>query len=154
MCKRSQLSALLFAGLLVPATEARVLPQPSPPSPPQQTASVAPALSAEAEKIKAGVAKIGSGLKARVKIKLQDGTKLQGFISEASEQTFVVVRTDDRHIGQSLEIAYSDVTELKAKGVSIDWLRVAAGTAKGLQLMHEILKDIGPIRLPPQPRRR
>ncbi len=119
-----------------------------------QTNATTVALSPAAERVKASVGKIGSGLKARVRFRLQDGTKLQGFISQITEQSFVVVRTDDRHIGESLEIAYSDVTGLKAKGVSLDWLRVAAGTAKGLQMMHKILKDVGPLRLPPPPRRR
>ncbi|MDQ3754151.1 MAG: hypothetical protein M3371_05400 [Acidobacteriota bacterium] len=119
-----------------------------------QTNATTATLSPAAERVKARVGKIGSGLKARVHVGLQDGTKLQGFISQIAEQSFVVVRTDDRHIGESLEIAYGVVMRLKAKGVSRDWLRVAAGTAKGLQILHEILKDIGPLRLPPQPRRR
>ncbi|MGH9944923.1 MAG: hypothetical protein ACRD9R_21445 [Pyrinomonadaceae bacterium] len=131
-------ASLLWTLLSVPATA-------------QDTPTVK--LSPEAEKIKAGVARIGSGLKARVKVRLQDGTKLQGFVEGIGDQSFAVVRTDNGRLGERTVIAYEEVTQLKAKGVSLDWLRVAAGTAKGLQILHGILKGIGPLRLPPQPRR-
>lgn len=62
-------------------------------------AGVAPAYAASkaekearhAEKVKAGVLKFGTGESARVKIKLRDKTKLEGYISAADGEGFTVV---------------------------------------------------------------
>ena len=40
--------------------------------------------------IKANLLKLGTGESARVKVKLRDQTKLEGYISEAGEETFTV----------------------------------------------------------------
>ena len=41
-----------------------------------------------AEKIKAKIAKLGIGEKARVEIKLRDGKKTKGYVSNAGRMTF------------------------------------------------------------------
>ena len=43
-----------------------------------------------AEKIKANVLKLGTGESTRVKVKLRDNAKLEGYISDASAETFTV----------------------------------------------------------------
>ena len=43
-------------------------------------------------KVKAKVMKLGTGTKARVEVKLKDGSKLKGYISEINEDHFVVTQ--------------------------------------------------------------
>ncbi|HZH30194.1 MAG TPA: hypothetical protein VEY11_05485 [Pyrinomonadaceae bacterium] len=67
------------------------------------------------EKIKRKVFARGTGTRARVGVKLNDGTKLKGYISEATAADFTLVRTDAQP-GTSVRISYQDVRELKAHG--------------------------------------
>ena len=69
----------------------------------------------QAEKIKLKVAKMGTGEKAKAKIKLRSGEKLKGYISSAGENDFTIT---DKKTGQSKTIAYSDVDEIKKPGLS------------------------------------
>jgi len=69
----------------------------------------------QAKKIKAKVAKMGTGEKAKAKIKLRSGEKLKGYISSAGENDFTIT---DKKTGQSKTIAYSDVDEIKKPGLS------------------------------------
>ena len=50
----------------------------------------------QAEKIKQKVLKRGTGTKARARVKLADGTKLKGYISETAADDFTLVRTDEQ----------------------------------------------------------
>jgi hypothetical protein len=43
-----------------------------------------------AQRVKAGVARLGVGPEARVKVKLRDKTKLAGYVSEVGDDYFVV----------------------------------------------------------------
>ena len=69
----------------------------------------------QAQKIKMKVAKMGTGEKAKAKIKLRSGEKLKGYISSAGENDFVLT---DKKSGQAKTIAYSDVDEVKKPGLS------------------------------------
>ena len=69
----------------------------------------------QAEKIKMKVAKMGTGEKAKAKIKLRSGEKLKGYISSAGENDFVLT---DKKSGKATTIAYSDVDEIKKPGLS------------------------------------
>ncbi len=66
-----------------------------------------------AEKVKAEVAKRGTGKKARVTVKLHDGSKLKGYISQAGEDSFTLT---DAKTGQTTTLAYRDVTQVKKRG--------------------------------------
>ena len=59
-----------------------------------------------AEKIKANLLKLGTGEQARVKVKLRDQTKLEGYIIEAGEETFTVT---NRKTGVATTVAYPQV---------------------------------------------
>jgi hypothetical protein len=61
-------------------------------------------------KIKTAVQKRGTGEKKRVEVKMLDGTKLKGYISEAGEDSFTLV---DSKTKQSTTIAYGDVAKVK-----------------------------------------
>jgi hypothetical protein len=65
------------------------------------------------EKVKADVARRGLGKKARVTVKLQDGSKLKGYISQAGEDSFTLI---DARTGQTRALAYRDVTQVKKQG--------------------------------------
>jgi hypothetical protein len=63
-----------------------------------------------AERVKAAVAKLGTGLEARVEVRLRDKTKLKGYIREASEDSFIVV--DDK-TGTAVQVPYAQVKQVK-----------------------------------------
>lgn len=65
------------------------------------------------EKIKGDVAKRGTGKKARVKVKLQDGSKLKGYITQAGEDSFTLT---DSKTKQATTLAYHDVAQVKKQG--------------------------------------
>jgi len=68
-----------------------------------------------AEKVKVGILKLGTGTEARVEVKLRDGTKLKGYISETNEDSFVVV---DAKTGASIPVAYPQVKQVKGNNLS------------------------------------
>jgi hypothetical protein len=67
------------------------------------------------EKIKADVAK-RVGKKNRVTVKLQDGSKLKGRITQAGEDSFTLT---DSKTGQTSTLAYRDVTKVEGHGLSL-----------------------------------
>ena len=69
----------------------------------------------ELSKIRSNIAKRGVGPKAKVKVVLLDGTKLQGYVSEAQADTFTVT---DATTGGSTVVKYSQVKEVKGHGLS------------------------------------
>jgi len=68
-----------------------------------------------AEKVKAGVARLGVGPEARVTLKLRDKTKLTGYISEAREDAFVVTNAET---GRQTAVAYANVAQIKGQNLS------------------------------------
>lgn len=72
----------------------------------------------QTEKIKKKVLERGTGVKARARVKLTDGTKLKGYISESAADDFTLIRTDER-VGTPVKINYSDVAEVKAQGTGL-----------------------------------
>ena len=67
------------------------------------------------EKVKADVAK-KVGKKSRVTVKLQNGSKLKGHITQAGENSFTLT---DTKTGQTSTLAYSDVTKVRGPGISL-----------------------------------
>ena len=67
------------------------------------------------EEIKAKIAKLGIGEKARAQIKLRNGEKIKGYVSNAGEKDFALT---DGKSGQTTTIAYADVVEVKKPGMS------------------------------------
>ena len=80
-----------------------------------------------AGKVKQGIEKLGSGRDTRVEVKLRDKTRLKGFISEISENGFVVtdVKTD-----ASNRVAYADVSQVKGNNLSTG-AKIGIGIAIG-----------------------
>ncbi|HEV7375477.1 MAG TPA: hypothetical protein VGN95_12210 [Pyrinomonadaceae bacterium] len=74
------------------------------------------------EKIKADVAK-RVGKKSRATVKLQDGSKLKGRITQAGEDSFTLT---DSKTGQTSTLAYRDVTKVEGQGLSLS-AKIAIG---------------------------
>ena len=72
-----------------------------------------------AEKVKTDVAKLGTGKDSRIQVKLKDGTKLKGYVSQISENSFVVV---DEKTGALAEVPYPNAKQVKGN-ISIPELK-------------------------------
>jgi hypothetical protein len=84
------------------------------------------------EKIKQKVFKRGTGARARVSVKLNDGTKLKGYVSESAAEHFTLMRTDEQ-MGAALKINYRDVAEIKDHGKGMSTTsKVLIGTGIGV----------------------
>jgi hypothetical protein len=84
-----------------------------------------------AGKVKLGIEKLGSGSNTRVEVKLKDKTRLKGYISEISENEFVVT---DPKTGASKSVAYTDVKQIKGNNMSTG-AKIAIGVAVGVGLV-------------------
>ena len=84
----------------------------------------------DAEKVKAGISKLGTGKEALVRVKLRDGTKLNGYVSEANEDNFVVV---DSKTGNATTVPYPQVKQVKGNNLSTGAkIAISIGIAVGL----------------------
>ena len=68
-----------------------------------------------AEKVKAGIRKLGTGADARIEVKLRDKTKLKGYVSEAGEHSFVIV---DEKTNTTSTVSYPQVKQVKGNNLS------------------------------------
>jgi hypothetical protein len=97
-------------------------------------AAAAPALAKSAaekeskrvETIRAKLAKLGAGRDARVKLELRDKARLEGYISEAGPESFVVVDG----AGVATGVAYPQVVRAKGHNLSTG-AKVAIGIGIG-----------------------
>jgi hypothetical protein len=78
-------------------------------------------------KIKANIAKRGTGENKRIEVKKLDGTKLKGYISQSDNDSFTLVDSKTRQI---TTIAYSDVAQVKSSNLS-KGDKIAIGIALG-----------------------
>ncbi|HEX7999831.1 MAG TPA: hypothetical protein VF528_15700 [Pyrinomonadaceae bacterium] len=62
------------------------------------------------EEIKIKVAKLGVGAKARATVRMKDGTKIKGYITEARDNDFVI---RDRKTNEPHVINYTDVAKVE-----------------------------------------
>ena len=68
-----------------------------------------------AEKVKTGIAKLKTGEQAKVKLKLKDGTKLEGYITESNDNGFVVMNTKTN---KAVSVDYSQVKQVKGNNLN------------------------------------
>ena len=68
-----------------------------------------------AERVKAGIAQLGTGTDARVEVKLRDRTKLKGYVGEAGAEQFTVV---DAKTGAATAVPYPQVQQVKGNNLS------------------------------------
>ena len=67
----------------------------------------------QTEKVKETILKLGAGKKARVEVLLKDNRKLQGHLSEATEDRFVIV---DSKTNAATTVLYAQVQKIKVNG--------------------------------------
>ena len=83
-----------------------------------------------AEKIKANVLKLGTGESTRVKVKLRDKAKLEGFISDAGPENFTIT---DRKTGVATTVAYPQVKSVQGNNLSTGAkIAIGVGIAAGI----------------------
>ena len=70
---------------------------------------------ADAEKIKADVMKRGTNEKKSVRVKMLNGTKLKGYISQIGEDSFTLT---DLKTKQPTVIAYRDAAKVEGRGLA------------------------------------
>ena len=87
---------------------------------------------AASDKVKAEVAKRGTGPKAKVTVKLKDQTRLKGYISNASGDSFTL---SDSKTGQTKTLAYSDVAEVKKQGGMSLPAKIGIGVGVGVGVL-------------------
>ena len=68
-----------------------------------------------AGKVKEGISKLGTGVDAHIEVKLKDKTKLKGYVSEADEDSFVIV---DEKTGATSRVTYPQVQRVKGNNLS------------------------------------
>ena len=81
-------------------------------------AAAAPTPDADAkftEKVKNGIAKLGTGPQALIEIGLRDKTKLKGYVREADESRVVVV---DAKTGAGVTVLYPQISTVKGNNLS------------------------------------
>ena len=88
-----------------------------------------------AENVKAKVLKFGTGESAKVKIKLQDKTKLAGYISAADSESFTVI---DSKTGLATTIAYPQVKSVQGNNLSTG-AKIAIGVGIAATIIFIIL---------------
>ncbi len=85
------------------------------------------------EKVRASVLKLGTGEVARVKVKLRDKSKLEGYISAADGEGFTVTNPKT---GIATPIAYPDVKSVKGNNLSTGAkIAIGAGLAAAVILI-------------------
>lgn len=68
-----------------------------------------------AEKVKRAVEKLGTGEKARVKVRLKDGTRLKGYVEATGADDF---QLKDAESGTTTRVAFADVKQLEGRNLS------------------------------------
>ena len=97
-------------------------------------AAAAPALAKDAAareaervaKVRARLAKLGTGRKARVRVELRDGTKVEGYVSETGPDSFSVTDATDR----TTSVPYAQVKKLRGENSSTGE-KIALGVGLG-----------------------
>ena len=90
----------------------------------------------DVEKIKIKVAKLGVGDKARATVRMKDGTKIKGYITEARDSDFVI---RDRKTNEPHVINYNDVAKVESNRGHSTARNIAIGVGVGAAAVVTIL---------------
>ena len=96
-----------------------------------------------AEKVRAQLAKLGTGKDARVRVELRDKTRLGGYVSELGAESFVITNK----AGVATTVAYPQVGKVKGNNLSTGTkIVIGAGVAAAIILLliwHEYSENEG-----------
>ena len=81
------------------------------------------------EAVKSKIARQGIGAKAKVTIKLKNGTKVKGYVAQAGEEDFVI---RDRKTDAPTTIRYADVLKVEENRGHSTARNIAIGVAVGV----------------------
>jgi hypothetical protein len=85
-----------------------------------------------AEKVRAQLAKLGTGKDARVQVELRDKTKLGGYVSELGAESFAITNK----AGVATTVAYPQVGKVKGNNLSTGAkIAIGAGVAAAIILL-------------------
>jgi hypothetical protein len=84
-----------------------------------------------AEKTKAAIAKFGTGTDAKVQVKLYDGTKIKGYITEISSTGFSVMNEKTHAVN---EVPYPEAKQVKGNNLSTG-AKIAIGVGIGAAII-------------------
>ena len=68
-----------------------------------------------AEKVKSEITKLGTGSEAKVNVKLKDGTKIKGYVTEIKADSFFVM---NEKTSSAVEIPYTAAKQVKGNNLS------------------------------------
>lgn len=94
---------------------------------PVMAAPTAKAKEATPEQVRKSVEKLGTGTKARIKVKLKDGTVHKGYVVEAVDNSFTVM---EEKTAQKVVIPYAGVAGVSGKNMSTG-AKIALGVGLG-----------------------
>jgi hypothetical protein len=94
-----------------------------------------------AAQVKKRIDKLGVGITARVRLTLRDGRVMEGYVGQAGEDHFYLVRTDEKR-GTAMVVAYADVAGLKGKKASLDWRNIHTGQGFGASFIVSLLQNL------------
>jgi hypothetical protein len=77
-------------------------------------------------KVRTEIAKLGTGMDAKIKVKLKDGTKIKGYIMEAGENQFTVMNSKT---GQAVPVPYPQVGQVKGNNLSTGTIVILGAVA-------------------------
>lgn len=87
----------------------------------------------KAQKVKAAILSLGVGPQARVKVKLKDKTKLEGYIKETGDDHFVIFNPKT---GVDTTVAFSQVSKAQGKNSgNATKIAIGAGIAAGVVIL-------------------
>lgn len=112
------LLSLLIAALMVSGTVSQ-------PALAAQSKSQVPTV----EAVKSKIARQGIGSKAKVTIRLKNGTKVKGYVAQAGEEDFVI---RDRKTDAPTTISYADVVKIEENRGHSTARNIAIGVAVGV----------------------
>ncbi len=75
------------------------------------------------QKVRTNVEKLGTGKSARIEVKLKDGTKVKGYVSQISDTGFVVTNETN---GVAKEVPYQQAKQVKGNNLSTG-VKIAIG---------------------------
>ena len=92
-----------------------------------------------AQKVKTEITKLGTGTEAKIQVKLKDGTKLKGYVSNIGEESFSV--TDDK-TGALVEVPYPKAKQIKGNNLN-KGIKIAIGVGIAIAVIFVVGYALG-----------
>ena len=92
-----------------------------------------------AAKVKTNITKLGTGTDAKIQVKLKDGNRLKGYVSQINENSFVVT---DEKTNVATEIPYPNAKQVKGNNLNTGVaIAIAAGILVGIIIVFAIVGE-------------